>query len=94
MTTKLNQKKQQNWHNADIVAELHKRGWSLRQLSIANGLAPSTLRSALDRPYPKGEKIIATALGLRVEDIWAEREAYRNFKPSLIYRNNNIRTEV
>lgn len=81
MTTFKHQKKQQNWHNADIIAALHKKGFSLRQLSIRSGLNPTTLRSALDRPYPKAEKIIAKALGLSVSDIWPEREQKRNFIP-------------
>lgn len=82
MGTLKNQKKQQvDWHRADIVAELHKKGLSLRQLSIRNGLSPNTLKAALDRPYLKAEKIIAHALNLSVSDIWPNREAYRNFKP-------------
>lgn len=36
-----------NWHRADIVAALKKKGWSLRALSMEAGLSPNTLRSAL-----------------------------------------------
>ena len=45
-----------NWHRADIVAALKKKGWSLRALSIEAGLSPNTLRSALAAPYLKGER--------------------------------------
>lgn len=45
-----------NWHRADIVAALKKKGWSLRALSIEAGLSPNTLRSALAAPYLKREK--------------------------------------
>lgn len=72
-----------NWHRADVVAELHKKGWSLRKLSLQSGLAPGTLKAALDRPYPKAEGIIASALGLKPEFIWPERYAARNFTPVL-----------
>lgn len=72
-----------DWHRADIVAELHKRGWSVASLARKHGLAPTTLRSALDKPYPKSEKIIAAAIGVAPEVIWSERYAKRNFKPTL-----------
>lgn len=67
----------EDMHRADIVAALHKKKISLRQLSIKNGLAANTLNNALDRPWPKGEEIIANALGLTPEDIWPARCANR-----------------
>lgn len=70
-----------DWHRADIVAALHKAGWSLRQLSLQSGLATRTLNGALDRPYPKAESIIAAAIGIAPEVIWPERYAKRNFTP-------------
>lgn len=77
------QEKPHDWHRADVVAALHKRGWSIASLAKAHGLAPSTLRSALDKPYPKSEKIIASAIGVAPEEIWAERFAKRNYTPIL-----------
>lgn len=74
---------QADWHRADIVAALHKCGWSLRQLSIQSGLAYRTVNSALDRPYPNAERIIAAAIGVTPETIWPERYAKRNFTPVL-----------
>ncbi|WP_082219478.1 helix-turn-helix domain-containing protein [Massilia sp. NR 4-1] len=74
---------QANWHRADIVAALHKNGWSLRQLSHQSGLGYRTVNSALDRPYPNAERIIAAAIGIAPEIIWPERYAKRNFTPVL-----------
>lgn len=72
-----------DWHRADIIAALRKQGWSLRALANECGLSYSTLKSALDKPYPKMERIIATAIGTTPEIIWAGRFAQRNFRPTL-----------
>lgn len=72
-----------DWHRADVIAALHKKGWSLRALSLANGLSEHTLKTALGAPYPKAERIIAAAIGLEPESIWPERYAKRNFTPVL-----------
>ena len=56
---------QKDWHKADIIAALHKRGTSMAKLSREAGLASSTLANALTRPWPKGEWLIATALELQ-----------------------------
>lgn len=64
----------QDWHRADIVAALRKAGWSLRRLSVHHGYAaPTTLKNALDRHWPKGERIIAAAIGVDPADIWPSR---------------------
>lgn len=73
-----------DWHRADIIAALKKRGWSLRALSLQNGLSEGTLKSALDRPYRNAERIIASAIGMEPETIWPQRYAKRNFKPVLM----------
>lgn len=77
------QKNTHDWHRADVVAALHKRGWSVASLAKAHGLSPSTLCSALEKSYPKSERIIADALEMKPEEIWAERYAKRNFTPIL-----------
>lgn len=70
-----------DWHRADIIAALHKAGWSLRQLSLKHGYSQSsTLKNAVDRPWLKGERIIAEAIGVPPEEIWPERYAQRNHK--------------
>ena len=64
-----------NWHRADIVAALHKRGLSLSALSRQHGLASRTLSNAFERHYPRAEQIIADALGTTPESIWPQRYA-------------------
>ena len=62
-----------NWHNADVIAALRKIGTNMAKLSRDSGLASNTLSNVLHRPWPKGEKIVADALGLYPSDIWPER---------------------
>jgi len=62
-----------DWHRADIIAALKKTGTTMSALSRANGLASTTLSNAVRFPWPKGERIIATALGLEPQDIWPSR---------------------
>lgn len=64
---------QQDWHPADIIAALKKRGTSLAAVSRNAGLASSTLTNALNRHWPKGERLIAEALDVAPEDIWPSR---------------------
>ena len=62
-----------DWHKADIIAGLHKRGTSLAALSRGAGLSSPTLANALLRPWPKGEYLIADALGVHPSVIWPSR---------------------
>ncbi|WDB31581.1 helix-turn-helix domain-containing protein [Escherichia albertii] len=64
---------QQDWHSADIIAALKKRGTSLSTVSRQSGLASSTLANALIRHWPKGERLIAETLGTAPEQIWPSR---------------------
>lgn len=66
-----------DWHRIDIVAALHKEGLTMRDLSTRAGLRPDTLKNALARSYPKGERIIADALGVLPQDIWPSRYSNR-----------------
>ncbi|WP_145590223.1 helix-turn-helix domain-containing protein [Yersinia aleksiciae] len=63
----------QDWHPADIVAGLKKRGTSMAAVSREAGLASSTLANALLRHWPKGERLIAEVLELHPEEIWPSR---------------------
>ncbi|MHB7086321.1 helix-turn-helix domain-containing protein [Klebsiella pneumoniae] len=63
----------QDWHPADIIAGLKKKGTSLAAVSRSAGLSSSTLANALLRPWPKGEKLIADAMGISPEIIWPSR---------------------
>jgi Ner family transcriptional regulator len=62
-----------DWHRADIKAALEKSGWSLRSLSISNDYDAKSLAYALSKPWPRAEKIIATAIGIRAQRIWPSR---------------------
>lgn len=64
---------QQDWHTADIIAALHKKGTSLAAESRAAGLSSSTLANALTRPWAKGERLISLAIGVPAETIWPSR---------------------
>ncbi|OOF41691.1 transcriptional regulator [Rodentibacter rarus] len=65
--------KRKDMHRADIVAAVRKAGTSISALSVKAGLKPTTLNNALERRYPKGEKIIAEAIGKSPKDIWPSR---------------------
>ena len=72
-----------DWHRADIIAALKKQGWSIRALAAQANVHPTTLYGALVKPYPKSERVIADALGLKPEQIWPQWYAARNFQPVL-----------
>ncbi|MFC3394337.1 helix-turn-helix domain-containing protein [Brenneria rubrifaciens] len=65
--------RKQDWHHADIIAALRKKGTTLAAVSRAAGLSSSTLANALSRPWPKGEWLIADALGIHPSEIWPSR---------------------
>nr|DAS94180.1 MAG TPA: putative transcriptional regulator [Caudoviricetes sp.] len=73
----------ENWHRADILAELKKRGWTLRSLAEEGNVSYSTLKTVFDKSYPKMERLVANAIGVAPEVIWAARFAERNKKPTL-----------
>lgn len=62
-----------DWHPADIVAALHKKGWSLRRLSVHVGYHSNVLGQAILKPYPRAEAFIAEAIGLHPMMIWPSR---------------------
>lgn len=66
----------QDWHVADIKAALEKAGWTLRKLSSHHGLSPNSIRMALYHPWPRAERIIASAIGETPERIWPTRYDY------------------
>lgn len=63
----------EDWHQADIIAALKKRGTNLSALSEKSGYSRNNLRNALYRSYPKAEQIIANAIGVQPKDIWPTR---------------------
>ncbi|WP_435947075.1 helix-turn-helix domain-containing protein [Dryocola sp. BD586] len=76
-------------HPADIIAQLKKRNSSLAALSRESGLSSSTLANALSRPWPKGEFLIANALGMEPSEIWPSR--YFDQEGNLLDRKKLIR---
>ncbi|WP_397609348.1 helix-turn-helix domain-containing protein [Serratia marcescens] len=62
-----------DWHPADIIAALRKQGTTLAAVSRKAGLSSSTLANALSRPWPKGEWLIAEAIGIHASEIWPSR---------------------
>lgn len=65
--------KNKDWHPADIIAALRKKGTTLAAVSRKAGLSSSTLANALSRPWPKGEWLIAEALDIHPAEIWPSR---------------------
>lgn len=63
----------QDWHPADIIAALRKKGTTLSAVSRAAGLCSTTLANALTRPWPKGELLISQAIGVPPSIIWPSR---------------------
>lgn len=73
LASQINMPDGSDWHRADIIAALRKRGTSLARVSRDAGLNSRTLNNALDRPWPKGEKLIAEAIGVAPALIWPSR---------------------
>jgi len=70
-----------DWHRADILAAVKKKGGTMVQLSTEAGLAPGTLSNVFTTPWPKGERIIARFIGIPACQIWPER--YRRRRPRI-----------
>jgi Ner family transcriptional regulator len=66
-------KERVDWHPADILAALKKRGQSLAGLSVANGYHPTAAGKALKQPWPAMERVLAAALGVPPQTIWPSR---------------------
>lgn len=64
----------EDWHPADIIAALHKRGFTLRDVAYQHGLrSSSTLSKAMESSYPANERRIADAIGVHPREIWPSR---------------------
>ncbi|EPL8341608.1 MULTISPECIES: helix-turn-helix domain-containing protein [Morganellaceae] len=74
---KKNEVKQSDWHPADIKAEISKRGFTFRDLSIAAGYAPDSLKGVLRTPSVPYEKVISDVIGVPAEEIWPSRYELR-----------------
>jgi Ner family transcriptional regulator len=63
----------QDWHPADVLAALKKRGHSLAGLSVANGYHPTAAGKALKQAWPAMERLVADAIGVPPQQIWPSR---------------------
>lgn len=71
----------EDWHPSDILAALHKAGWTVTALGRHHGLKNgNTISKALTVSYPIAEKRIAEALDLSPCEIWPSRY-YENGEP-------------
>ncbi|KZY51855.1 hypothetical protein A3733_08845 [Pseudoalteromonas shioyasakiensis] len=61
------------WTVTEIKAALEDEGWSCRQLSFSRGYSSNAVQTALHRPYPAIEKIIASVVGVSACEIWPDR---------------------
>ncbi|MEN5016638.1 helix-turn-helix transcriptional regulator [Erwinia sp. Eh17-17] len=78
-----------DWHREEIKCAIRLKGYSIAALSRAHGLAGGTLANALMRPWPKGEKIIAHAIGIEPEEIWPTRYEMRRKTGQKSTKGNN-----
>jgi Ner family transcriptional regulator len=62
-----------DWHPADVLAALKKRGHSLSGLSVAHGYHVTAAGKALKRSWPALETVIAAAIGIPPQEIWPSR---------------------
>jgi Ner family transcriptional regulator len=65
--------RKQDWHPADVLAALKKRGKTLSGLSQDHGYHATAAGKALKKSWPAMEALIAAQLGLAPADIWPSR---------------------
>lgn len=63
----------QDWHPADVVAALHKRGVTLRKIAAQHGVSGEAVVKALRERNLPSEKRIADAIGIPPQAIWPSR---------------------
>ncbi|XBS69215.1 helix-turn-helix transcriptional regulator [Acerihabitans sp. KWT182] len=80
---------EKDWHKADIIAALRKKGTTLAALSRKAGLSSGTLGNAIIRPWPRGEYLIANELNVHPSAIWPSR--YYDTERNLVDRYALIR---
>ena len=62
-----------DWHPADVLAALKKRGHNLAGLSVTHGYHPTAAGKALKQPWPAMEQLLAAAIGVAPQEIWPSR---------------------
>lgn len=68
-------KKNQDWHPADIKAALAKQGYSFAKIAREKGYASTSPNTVLSRPWKIMEKIVSEIIGVPPEKIWPSRYA-------------------
>ena len=63
----------QDWHPADVVAALHKRGLTLRKVAEKYDVSPPAVIKALRERNLPSERRIAEAIGVPAQQIWPSR---------------------
>lgn len=63
----------QDWHPADVVAALHKRGLTMRKLAAQHQVSQPAVTKALRERNLPSEKRIADAIGIPPQVIWPSR---------------------
>ena len=63
----------QDWHPADVLAALKKRGKTLSGISLAHGYHATAAGKALKQSWPAMESVIAAEIGVKPEEIWPSR---------------------
>lgn len=56
-----------------VIYQLAVQGRSVASVGRDAGVSRQTIHQVFARPYPRMERLIADALGLRPEDIWPSR---------------------
>ena len=56
-----------------IKAEIHRRGMTLTELAIRNGMHHTLCRQVSSRTNRKAQQVIATFIGQKPEDLWPDR---------------------
>lgn len=63
-----------DWSSSYIEHRLKDAGWNYAKLARHHDYASrSTFRNAVMRPWPKGERLLAEAIGVPPELIWPSR---------------------
>lgn len=73
-TTRLKKPAGKDWSASYTEHRLKDAGWNFAKLARHHGYASrSTFLHAVARPWPKGERLLAEAIGVAPETIWPSR---------------------
>jgi Ner family transcriptional regulator len=58
------------WHRADIIAAVHKRGSSLSVIAKRIGLSPKSMSYALGKRHPRANQAISEFIRVPLHELW------------------------